>query len=142
MEYNQTDKVQIRFNDIDLLGHVNNAIISEYFDLGRMNYIHRVFGGSIKFNDDSLVIVSIQMQFFKQIFLNDSIEVKTKIYSIGRKSLKMKQVIVNQDGEIYAESLSVLVAIAVETKESIEVPPQWRELILSLDPDCKNEVIA
>ncbi len=35
--FNQEDPIQIRFNDIDLLGHVNNTIIQEYFDFGGYN---------------------------------------------------------------------------------------------------------
>ena len=27
--------IQIRFNDVDQMGHVNNAVIMEYLDLGK-----------------------------------------------------------------------------------------------------------
>ncbi len=30
-----TTPVQVRFNDVDQMGHVNNAVIMEYFDLGK-----------------------------------------------------------------------------------------------------------
>ena len=30
--------IQLRFNDIDQMGHVNNAVIMEFFDYGKMKY--------------------------------------------------------------------------------------------------------
>lgn len=140
MNYKQIDKVQIRFNDIDLLGHVNNAIIGEYFDLGRMNYLHRIFDGKICFKEESLVIVSIQTQFFKPILLNHQVEVMTKVYHIGGKSLKFKQIVIGIDGTLFAESYSVMVSISLSTKESIRVPNKWREMIIAVDTDCINDL--
>lgn len=140
MDFKQVDKVQIRFNDIDLLGHVNNAIIGEYFDLGRMNYLHRVFDGIIGFKEESLVIVSIQTQFFKPILLSHQVQVMTKVYQIGGKSLKFKQLVIGSDGTIFAESYSVMVSISLSTKESIPVPSKWREMILAVDSDCINDL--
>lgn len=30
--------LQLRFNDVDMMGHVNNAVIMEFFDLGKSSY--------------------------------------------------------------------------------------------------------
>ena len=30
--------IQLRFNDIDQMGHVNNAVIMEFFDLGKDHF--------------------------------------------------------------------------------------------------------
>ena len=34
--------IQLRFNDIDQMGHVNNAMIMEFFDLGKSEYFTAV----------------------------------------------------------------------------------------------------
>jgi acyl-CoA thioesterase FadM len=34
-------KIQIRFNDIDLAGHVHNAIYLSYFEQGRLDFFNR-----------------------------------------------------------------------------------------------------
>ena len=34
--------LQIRFSDIDALGHINNNIYFSYFDLGKVNYLHPI----------------------------------------------------------------------------------------------------
>ena len=37
--------IQMRFNDVDALGHVNNSMYQQYFDLGRVDYFLRMPGG-------------------------------------------------------------------------------------------------
>lgn len=134
--FNHIDKIQIRFNDIDLLGHVNNAVIGEYFDIGRMNYLHRIFGGSVKLEQESLVIASVKTDFYIPILLRYDIEVRTKIHELGGKSLKMVQYIVDSNGVKLVESHSVMVAFSVDTKSTIHIPEQWREWIRKIDEDC------
>lgn len=138
--FNHIDKIQIRFNDIDLLGHVNNAVIGEYFDLGRMNYLHRIFGGSVKLEQESLVVASVKTDFFVPILLRFDIEVRTKIYEIGGKSLKMAQVIVDSKDNVLVESQSVMVAFSTDSKSTIIIPQQWRDWISKIDSDCKDRI--
>ena len=34
-----THKIEVRFNDYDGMGHVNNAVFLTYLELARINYI-------------------------------------------------------------------------------------------------------
>ena len=36
--------VQLRFNDIDILGHLNNSVYFTLFDLGKTRYFEAVHG--------------------------------------------------------------------------------------------------
>lgn len=122
--------VQIRFNDIDILGHVNNAVIQEYFDLGRMHYLQDVFGELIFKSKEALFIASINTDFLAPVFLKGDVEVKTAIVHVGNKSLIMKQRLVEaSSGEIKAACESVMVAVNKQTSESILMPGEWRKLI-------------
>ena len=51
--------IQIRFNDIDGMGHVNNAIYHEYFDTARLEYFHRVLGDVVNRHESGLIIASV-----------------------------------------------------------------------------------
>lgn len=126
----QSDKVQIRFNDIDLLGHVNNATIQEYFDLGRMYYIHDVFGDELFKGHFRLIIASINTDFLLPVFLREHIEVKTAIYHIGTKSLKMEQHLVDtKNHALKAVCQSVMVGFDKKSHQPIEIKDEWRALI-------------
>ena len=40
--FRHTLPLQLRFNDIDLLGHVNNSVYFSFYDLGKARYFETV----------------------------------------------------------------------------------------------------
>lgn len=128
--FNHSTPVQIRFNDIDGLGHVNNTIIQEYFDLGRMHYMTEVLGKHIFSGDETLIVVNINTNFLSPIYLKDTMEVQTTITSLGTKSLKMEQqVACNATQTVKATCSSVMVGFNKTTEEGLELLPVWRNTI-------------
>ncbi len=124
--------IQIRFNDIDMLRHVNNAVYQNYFDSGRFRYFKDVLKVD-KFKDNNFfVIASIQIDYIQPIELNDKITVETKIIRTGNKSLTMlQQIILHRDETsfISTRSSSVLVSYDIVQNKSIQVPKDWVEKI-------------
>lgn len=47
MEFKHSVPVQLRFNDADALGHVNNSVYFTFYDLGKTEYFKAVRGGEI-----------------------------------------------------------------------------------------------
>ncbi len=134
INFHQESPVQIRFNDIDLLGHVNNATLQEYFDLGRMHYIHEAFGDELFKGNKALIIASIHTDFVMPTFLREDIVVKTAILRIGEKSLQMEQHLVETNtNEVKAVCKSVMVAIDKQMHQSIVMPQSWRDKIGKLE---------
>jgi acyl-CoA thioester hydrolase len=41
-------KIQVRLTDIDILGHVNNAIYLSYFEMTRIHYFNELVGYNTK----------------------------------------------------------------------------------------------
>jgi acyl-CoA thioester hydrolase len=119
--------VQIRFNDIDILGHVNNAVHQYYFDIARLNYFRDVFQESVDWKEEALVLASITVDYLQPVFIDDSIEVSTRINHIGNKSIRMIQEILDRNTrEIKSTSRSVLVAYHNRLKSAIPVPERWK----------------
>ncbi len=119
--------VQIRFNDIDPFGHVNNATYQEYFDLGRVQYYKRIFDGELFSKEIAMVIASVTTNFISPVHLHDQIEVRTKIDEIGNKSLKMLQHVVDlNSGELKATCLAVMVSFKTSNHETVAIPELWR----------------
>lgn len=129
-KFYETVNVQIRFNDIDLFQHVNNAVIQSYFDLGRVSYLEHIYGKGFYNNDNVLIIASNKTDFHEPVMMSDELEVRTSIYEIGNKSLKMIQVIFEkQSKRVKTVCDSVMVAINKQTKQTIEIPQEWRDSI-------------
>jgi acyl-CoA thioester hydrolase len=128
--------VQIRFNDIDSFGHVNNATFQEYFDLGRVHYFKQAFEGKLFTHELALLIASIKTDFLLPVHLHDHIEVRTKVFEMGNKSLKMLQYVVdNQKNELKATCLSVMVCFKTDNNQTEVIPQQWREKFMEMEAD-------
>ena len=123
MNCNHKKKIQIRFGDIDIIGHVNNGVQLSYLDLGRLDYFEQVYGQTINWNDAALIIAHLEIDYLSPILLKDQIEVHTCILKIGNKSVGLSQNIVDSiTGEIKTKTTQVMVAFSQKLDESIEVP--------------------
>ncbi len=129
-DFNHRLQVQIRFNDIDGLGHVNNVVYQEYFDLGRSGYLKSILGDSLGTDDKNLVIVSYKTDFFKPSYINDKLIVLTRVYKLGVKSIKMIQWII-KDGNVNpcVTCDSVMAGFIPSKEKSIAIPEKWSDLL-------------
>jgi len=95
----------------------------------------------MNWEDEGLILVSISIDYQNPIKLYDKVVVRTKIYSIGNKSIKMSQEIYNQStGNLAAISKSTMVGYNNTEEISIPVPERWRELIIKYETDTLFEV--
>ena len=91
-----TTPIQIRFNDVDQMGHVNNAVIMEYLDLGKDAFFSG-HGLSPTKSDFTVMVVHYDVDFKAQIHYHDKIQVETSIERFGTKSLTVLQRVVNSE---------------------------------------------
>lgn len=130
IEFNHCEKIQMRFNDIDVLGHVNNAVQITYFDFGKVRYFETLKKQIIDWSGSDLVMVHFEVDFMEPIFRENSIVVKTKVYEIGNKSLKLVQIIQDQKtGHIKSVCKSVMCGFDTKTNQGLVISDEWRELI-------------
>jgi acyl-CoA thioester hydrolase len=126
MDFKHRLPIQIRFNDIDIVGHVNNAVYQEYLDKARLGYFYDCFKQKIDWSKSGFVIASIQVDFFSPIFLDDKISVETRVESIGEKSLNMIQLVLkNGLDDPVAQGKTVMVCFDYSKCESIVMPKEW-----------------
>ena len=125
-------KIQMRFADVDMLGHVNNVNQQHYFDLGKSDFFRRVLGMKHVWKSEGLIMVSTRTDYRGQIRMEDPIVVTTCVDRIGHKSFTLRQQIVDtRTREVRTECTTVLVAFDFERQESIEIPAPWREKLAS-----------
>lgn len=130
--------IQIRFNDIDILAHVNNSVYQNYFDMARLRYFEKVFNQKMNWNEKALVLAKITIEYFNPIFLEEEIVVLSKVYKLGNKSLQMKQEIVNvTTNEIKANNDAILVAFGSKENGAILLPDDWRNKIIDYENDLE-----
>lgn len=125
--------IQLRFNDIDMMGHVNNAVIMEFFDLGKSRFFSEA-GLPVRPDegDFCVVVVHVEVDFHSQIKWGDSVAVTTQITNWGHKSLRVKQQVVNRDtNEPYATCSTVMSGYSRKSGESAVIPDEVKERVES-----------
>ena len=74
IQFNHTLPIQLRFNDVDKFGHVNNTVYFSFYDLGKTEYFASVCP-HVDWEKDGIVVVHIEADFLAQIFANAHIAV-------------------------------------------------------------------
>ncbi len=122
--------IQIRFVDIDLAGHVNNATLLSYFETERVAFFNELIGKTNNWKQRGLVIARTEIDYVKSIYLDDKIKVYSRISHLGTKSFKVENVLMKEENgiEVLASIASfVIVCIDAEKNITIEIPQEWKD---------------
>ena len=102
-------RIEIRWRDLDALGHVNNAVYATYLEEARDEWMQRALEGAGDLWD--YVLVRIAIDFRRELTQgDDAVLVRTRLTRIGTSSLTLREEIVKLDGTLSAEAESVVVA--------------------------------
>lgn len=116
-----------------MMGHVNNAVIMEFFDLGKSRFFSEA-GLPVRPDegDFCVVVVHVEVDFHSQIKWGDSVAVTTQITNWGHKSLRVKQQVINRDtNEPYATCSTVMSGYSRKSGESAVIPDEVKERVES-----------
>ncbi|MBQ7824230.1 MAG: acyl-CoA thioesterase [Bacteroidaceae bacterium] len=132
--------LQLRFNDIDILGHLNNSVYFNFFDLGKSRYFETVRGEKLDWHNADIVIASIHADFIAPVFFSEPVAVQTKVTGIGNKSFKMLQQIINtQTKQIKCICTSIMVGFDIKTASAKEISEEWKQDIIEYEG--RNDLI-
>ena len=127
--------IQIRFKDVDRLGHVNNANHITYFELARVDYFNALMGDlKIDWDNESLILAKIEMEYKQPILLEDKLFVNTWVSRIGSKSFDMSCSIVREIKGVESEAakgMAIIVCFNYKTNQSIAIPEAWKAKMMA-----------
>ncbi len=126
--------IEMRFADLDMMGHVNNAVYFTYMEIGRTKY----WNHAIKWNwhKTGVVIGQASIDYLAPIFLNEKVSMYVKTSRIGTTSFDLEYLIVKElNGKevICSKGKSVCVAFDYTTKKPTIIPPLEREKMISFE---------
>lgn len=134
LAFHHRTPIQIRFNDVDRYGHVNNNAYFAFYDLGKESYLTKVLQTDYRANAIIPIVANINADFIKPIFYGDKIVVETRTAHIGQKSFTLQQRAVNTlTGDVVCQCSTVMVCFSTETGKSENIPENYRELLLSYE---------
>ena len=118
--------IDVRFSDLDPMGHVNNATYASYLEQARARYFQQVVGVALA--DVDTVLARLEIDFERPIEWGEAVEVAIEVDSLGRSSIPMAYE-VTADGERAATAETVQVLVDRESGRSRELPEDLREAI-------------
>jgi acyl-CoA thioester hydrolase len=109
---------EIRFRDIDVLGHVNNAVYLSYLEQTRILYLSQL---GLRGSTPSTILVANEIDYLRPVLLTDVLEVKMACEHIGTKSLVFVYEIF-ANGTLAAKAKSTHVWFDAATNSTSTVP--------------------
>jgi acyl-CoA thioester hydrolase len=121
---------QVRFRDLDPMGHVNNAVFLTYIEQARVAFFAAV-DAATELEEMSLIIARVEIDFKAPVRLGHEVEIAVRASRFGTKSFDFDYVL-RVDGEIVAEAKSVQVAYDYERRQTMPLPQEWRERLTAV----------
>jgi len=114
--------VQTRFDDLDMLGHVNNVSVVVFLQEARVDFNHQA--GLIRVGDGvRMMAAGLTVEFAGEMHHPAPIEVFTGVLGIGRTSFTLGQVVC-QEGRKTAYGEATLVF--ADANGTTPIPADWR----------------
>ncbi|MBI5593370.1 MAG: acyl-CoA thioesterase [Deltaproteobacteria bacterium] len=124
-------QINVRFRDIDGMGHVNNAVFFTYFEEGRIALFQN-FSKDSGFSAFPFILAHISCDYLRPITLNTRLSLEMWVKEIGSKSfgLGYKLTDLSDASIIYAKGESVQVCFDYEENKSIAVPAALKKKLI------------
>jgi acyl-CoA thioester hydrolase len=124
--------VEVRFADIDAMGHVNNAVYLSYFEQARMAWFADLIGGTWNWETDGIVLARNEIDYLEPVLLSDKVRIQTACIKVGGSSMVLAYEVYRLPLGAHEERLctrgqSVLVCFDYTSGKNREVPQVWRE---------------
>ena len=125
--------IQVRFADMDMMGHANNSAYSTFIEYARMKYFDDVVAEEGVWSKlEGLILARLEIDFRLPIVLGDAIFIYTRCSRMGTKSFDMECVIVKIENDIetiMAETKAVIVCFDYSTNKTVTVSDERKKKI-------------
>lgn len=118
--------IPVRWRDLDLLGHLNQAVYHEYLEEGRAALMASL-GEGARF---PFVLARVELDYHAEVRrAHRQVEVVARVQRVGTKSLTVSHDVVLPDGTLAASGSSVFVAWDPQARGSRALTEAEREAL-------------
>ncbi|MGB1508337.1 MAG: acyl-CoA thioesterase [Crocinitomicaceae bacterium] len=130
MEINPA-KIQVRYVDLDVLGHVNNSVYFSYFEMARVHYFGQVLGKDWDWETSGVILVKNWADYLKPVLITDSPEISIFVDKIGTKSFDLSYELKVND-VLHTKGGSTMVAFDAKSGTTIQIPGEMQKFLEQL----------
>ncbi len=119
--------IPLRWNDFDVLGHVNNVRYFEYMQDARVALVEKLNISKAELAEIGHVVARQEIDYLKAIPMDaTSVSVEISIDKIGGASYNLSYLISDGAGHIYAKASTVMVTFDVKSDSVVRIPDNLR----------------
>tara|TARA_B110000037_G_scaffold222406_1_gene297144 strand:- start:72538 stop:72933 length:396 start_codon:yes stop_codon:yes gene_type:complete len=115
-------KIQLRFSDFDMGGHVHNAAYLNYFESARIGFFMKELGNDWDWKKDGLILKKNTIEYNIPTFIEDEIRVEVSCNHIGSKSFTLTYSVLDGKKNLKAYGESIVVSFDYSTNKTIAIP--------------------
>jgi acyl-CoA thioester hydrolase len=123
-------RMQVRWGDMDALGHVNNAEYLRYFEQSRIAWLETL-GIQTTGKGTGPILAKVTVTYLKPIVYPSELEVRLYAAAIGNSSFTLASEIVNgrDAAERFTEGEFVTVWVDYEAAKAVPIPDRLRAIL-------------
>jgi acyl-CoA thioester hydrolase len=121
--------IQVRWRDVDALGHVNNATIVTYLETARTELWRERFGGGTAI---PFVVARVEVDYRRQIALDDRVRVGLRVSDLRGARYRFEYR-VEANGELAAEAVTVMAHVRPGERRPSRIPEELRARLALLE---------
>jgi acyl-CoA thioester hydrolase len=122
--------MQVRWGDMDALGHVNNAEYLRYFEQSRIEWLEG-HGCAVAAVGTGPILAKVSVTYLKPVVYPTEIEIRLYAGHVGNSSFTLLSEIVNgrDASERFTEGEFVTVWVDYERAKSVPIPEKVRAIL-------------
>ena len=132
--------IEVRFGDLDMLGHVNNAAYLTFLESARIAYWLQVAGLS-GLEGINMILARAELDYKAPLGFGDVIDIGVACTALRRSSFDMEfEIVERASGRVAAQARKVCVYYDYAEGRSMPIPPELRDKIRAQDPDVLDHL--
>jgi len=138
-DFRHSCDIDVRFRDLDPMGHVNNAVYLTYFEMARSSYFKAL--GHVPEGEEPtyqalfpFILADVTCKFLYPAKLGERLQVLIRTREMGKKNFELDYLIISLDSNnpvVFGQSIQI--CYDYESGSSIPVPGKLRKCIEELE---------
>ncbi|MBN1177837.1 MAG: acyl-CoA thioesterase [Anaerolineae bacterium] len=125
--------LEVRWRDVDALGHVNNAVYLSYLEQVRIHYFRRLGLGFESWDDAGMILAEVTCTYRAPLALGEQVTIWMRVSELRNSSFVVDYRIDGQDGRLAATARTIQVCYDYRANRTVPIPDRWRALMTAFE---------
>lgn len=126
--------LEVRWRDLDPMGHVNNAVYFSYLEQARVHYLRELGAIPTDPAEIGFILAEASCQFKSPLELGERVTIHTRVSGMRNSSFVFEYRLAGKDGRLVATARTVQVCYDYRAQRPIPIPDGWRDAIVAYEP--------